>query len=148
MQCAVATEDGFAVLDYTAGRIHWVDRQGVVTHTYGQGDGEGLKRPWQLVTDSQGRLIVADQCNHRLHLIDGSGRLSYYLLTRDNGLHMPLSVWLDEATSLLYVIHSPGGSRAPREIWVYKWPTAAPLTAANTSHSQHKLLIRVARCIN
>ena len=144
MQCAVATEDGFAVLDYTASRIHRVDRQGVVTHTYGRGDGEDLHSPWQLARDSQGRLIVADQKNYRLHLVDANGRLSCYLLTRDNGLKYPLSVWLDEATSLLYVTHWPGSS----EIWVYKWPTAAAPAAANSSDSQHKLLIRVARYIN
>ena len=145
MKCAVATENGFVVLDWDGHRIHWVDREGVVTHTYGQLDGEGLVYPWQLATDCWGRLIVADESNNRLHLVDANRRLSCYLLTRDSGLQKPLSLWLDEATSLLYVAHTPGSSSDFREIRVYKWPTAAPPLAVNTSHTQHTLQVKVAR---
>ena len=146
MKCAVATENGFVVLDWSGnGRIHWVDREGVVTHTYGQGDDEGLVYPWQLASDSHGRPIVADESNNRLHLVDANRRLSCYLLTRDSGLQKPLSLWLDEATSLLYVTQRPGSYSDPREIRVYTWPTAALPTAVNTSHTQHTLQVKVAK---
>ena len=146
MQCAVATTDGFAVLDYNTDVIHWVDRQGEVTHTYGQRDGEGLSSPWQLARDRQGRLIVVDQYHHQLHLLDANRRRSCYLLTRKKGLESPVSVWLDEATSLLYVAHKPGNYNDPSEIRVYKWPTAEPPTPASSSYTQYTLQVKVCRC--
>ena len=107
MKCAVATDDGFVILDHSKGRVHWVDSQGRVTHTYGQGDGEGLKYPCHMMRGSQGHLVVADTDNHRLHLVDASGHLSCYLLTKSDGIQYPWCVWLDETASLLYVAHGP-----------------------------------------
>ena len=120
MGCAVATDDGYVILDGSdSGRMHWVDSQGTVTHTYGNREGEGLCKPRHMVRTSWGQLVVADTDNNRLHLVDASGGLSCYLLTRDDGIEQPYCVWLDESTSLLYVAHRPGKDM---EIWVYKWP--------------------------
>ena len=95
----------------SAGRVHWVDSQGRVTHTYGQRDGEGLNvTHMHMVRGSQGQLVVADTDNHRLHLVDASGHLSCYLLTQSDGIQYPRCVWLDETASLLYVAHRPRGN--------------------------------------
>ena len=145
MQCAVATDDGFVILDHSDhSRVHWVDGQGRVTHTYGQGDGEGLSYPCHMVRGSQGQLVVADTKNHKLHLVDASGQLSCHLLTQSDGIHYPYCMWLDEATSLLYVAHGLGDGL--HEIRTYKWPTAAPPPATpNTTHTQHRLQVKLLR---
>ena len=120
MQCAVATDDGYIIVDYSnPGGVHWVDSQGRVTHTYSNQEGEGLNNPCHMVRTSWGQLVVADADNKRLHLVDASGQLSCYLLTRHDGIKSPSCVWLDEATSLLYVAHWPGDHCETR---VYKWP--------------------------
>ena len=134
MWCAVATDDGFVILDYSdPSRMHWVDSQGRVTHTYGQCDGEGLKYPWHMVRGSQGHMVVADRDNHRLHLVHAGGHLSCYLLTRSDGIRYPHCVWLDETASLLYVAHEPIGGN--KEIQVY--PAPPPLLRANTTYCTH-----------
>ena len=121
MWCAFGTDDGYVILDNSdPGRVHWVDSQGRVTHTYGNREGEGLNDPRHMVRTSWGQLVVADTRNHRLHLVDASGRLLCYLLTKDDGIHHPYCVWLDETTSLLYVGHHPAGHS---EIRVYEWPS-------------------------
>ena len=120
MKCAVARDDGYVILDYSdLGRVHWVDCQGRVTHAYGNNEGERLDGPCHMVRTSWGQVLVAESYNDRLHLVDTSGRLSCYLLTKDDGIVRPWCVWQDEATSLLYVAHRRGGHR---EILVYKWP--------------------------
>ena len=120
MKCAVATDDDYIILDCSKpGRVHWVDIQGRVTHTYGNREGEGLRNPRHMMRSSWGQLMVADVLNSRLHLVDTGGRLSCYLLTKDDSIDVAGSVWLDETTSLLYTGHGPGGHGG---IGVYKWP--------------------------
>ena len=134
MWCAGATGDGYVILDGSnSGRMHWVDSQGTVTHTYGSREGEGLCKPRHMVRTSWGQLVVADTDNNRLHLVDANGELSYYLLTRDDGIEQPFCVWLDEATSLLYKTHRPGDHWGS---WVYKRPRQDRLqvTVGNTSN--------------
>ena len=141
MRCVVATDDGFVTLDYSnPGRVHWVDSQGRVTHTYGQGYGEGLNYPWHMVRGSQGHLVIADTNNHRLHLVDASGHLSCYLLTQSDGIQCPSCVWLDETASLLYVAHWPGGNNG---IQVY--PAPPPLLRAITTYTKHTLQVKLLR---
>ena len=148
MRCAVGTDDGFVILDSSwPGTVHWVDSEGRVTHTHGQGDiNEGLCWPCHMVRGSQGQLVFPDTQNHRLHLVDASGQFSSNLLTQSDGIQYPHSVWLDKTTSLLYVVHRPGTGNP--EIRVYKWPTAAPppppLTH-NTNCSQHTLQVKLCR---
>ena len=145
MHCAVVSNNGYVVLnssDEGRGLVHWLDSQGRVMHTYGHRDGEGLCRPCHMVRTNQGQLVVADSSNDRLHLIDTSGRLLCYLLTKDDGIQHPVCVWLEETTSLLYVAHRPGDYSDPREIRVYKWPTAAPRATPNPI-STHTVHIRV-----
>ena len=142
MKCAVATDDGFVVLDWSdSGRVHWVESQGRVTHTYGQCDGESICHPCHMVRGSHRQLVVADTYNHGLHLVDASGHLSCYLLTQSDGIEEPRCVWLDETTSLLYVAHRPGGNN---EIQVYTAPPPPPLRA-NTTYTQRTLQVKLLR---
>jgi DNA-binding beta-propeller fold protein YncE len=139
MRCALAIDGGYVILDCSPqGRVHWVDRAGNVTHTYGQHDGEGLRNPQHMVQDSQGRLVVADTDNNRLHLIGANRQLSQYLLTEKDGIEKPTCVCLDETTGRLFVGH---GSSC--ELSVYKWPTAAPPTADSSTH--HTLHLQLGR---
>ena len=132
MRCAVVTNAGYVILDHSnAGRVHWLDNQGRVTRTYGNREGEGLLYPEHMVRTRWGQLVVADSCNHRLHLLDASGQLTCYLLTEDDGIRYPFCVWLDEASSLLYVGHSPGSNK---EVWVYKWPRQLGLLVTVGTH--------------
>ena len=125
MSFAVAAGDGYIILDDCYdGRIHWVDSQGRLTYTYGQGEGEHLCRPDHMVRDSQGRLVITDFGHYRLHLVDAHGQLPCYLLTHTDGIRHPRSVWLEDTTSQLYVRHR--NSQGSQEIRVYKWPGAGP----------------------
>ena len=126
--CAAATGDGYVVVDSVVqGRVHWVDRQGRITQTYGQQNGESLRGPRHLTQDSQGRLLVVDRDNHRLHLLDANGQFSRYLLTQYDGINKPTCVCLDENSSRLYVAH---GKYDNLEVRVYKWPPGRPSTLA------------------
>ena len=124
-RCAVAACDGYIVVENDPHRVHWLDRQGRITHTYGKQDRESMLSPCHITQDNQGRLLVVDMCNHRLHLLDAGGRFSHYLLTEGDGIKRPTCVCLDEESSRLYVAHSPG--KHPNcEVRVYRWPLDKP----------------------
>ena len=126
--CAADTGDGYVALDNTVeNRVHWVDEHGRRTWTYGQHDGEGMSNPCHITQDGQGRLLVVDMGNHRLHLLDAGGQLSRYLLTQDDGIRHPTCVCLDENASRLYVAH---GQYPNVEVRVYKWPPGRPYNRA------------------
>ena len=125
MVCAAATSDGYVVADNNQGAVHWVDSQGRITQTYGQRTLESMSSPRHITGDSQGRLLVVDEGNHRLHLLDCNGQLSRYLLTQDDDIHNPTCVCLDENSSRLYVAH---GNQTNFEVRVYKWPPGRPST--------------------
>ena len=128
MTCAAATFGGYVIVDNAAdGRVHWVDAQGRITHTYGQQDSESLRNPVHITGDSQGRLLVVDKDNHRLHLVGANGQLFCYLLTQDDGIQTPTCVCLDENSPRLYVAH---GNHPNCQVRVYKWPcgTSSALT--------------------
>lgn len=72
-----------------------------------------------MIADRDGRLIVVDQANHRLHLVGASGNLLQYLLTEDDGIHKPMCIFLDHTSDLLYVAHAPPEGLQVR---VYKYP--------------------------
>lgn len=109
--------------------IQWLDQDGKCGHTYGCNDGEQIKCGRDMVKDSEGRLIVVDFRNHRLHLVDTSGRLYQFLLTEDDGIKYPQCVYLDEAASRLYVALGPAGAV---EVRVYRWsPTSGDCHTTN-----------------
>lgn len=58
-----------------------------------------------MAVDQEGRVIVADLQNDKIHLIDPSGRLLQFLLTQDDGIMGPMCVYIDEEAGLLYVAH-------------------------------------------
>ena len=92
MPCAVATDDGFVILDYSkkAECTGWTVRAESHTHM-ARVMVKVSRNPWHMVRGSQGHLVVADTDNHRLHLVDASGHLSCYLLTQSDGIQYP---WL------------------------------------------------------
>lgn len=119
--CVTETKEGFAALVWDKGlngTIQWLDQDGKCSHTYGCNDGEHIKRGQHMVKDSEGRLIVVDYDNHRLHLVDKNGHLSQFLLTEDDGIKYPHCFYLDEVSSRLYVALGRIGSF---EVRVYRW---------------------------
>ena len=121
--CVTATGGRYAVLvwdKYLNGRIQWLDEEGHCTDTYGHDEGEKMKKAFQVidVPGTEGSLIVVDSVNDRLHLVDSEHRLAQYLLTKEDNILGPKYLYLDEATSRLYVSHGAVGAY---EVRVYIW---------------------------
>ena len=51
-----------------------------------------LNEPRGVATDSQGRVIIADYCNHRVLLLSHDGEMLMEFLTEEDGLHLPMAV--------------------------------------------------------
>ena len=67
-----------------------------------EGDGPGyLNHPYGVCTDMHGNILIADNWNHKVHLISGDGRFLRYLLTKDDGLHWPQALAIDKQGHLL-----------------------------------------------
>lgn len=116
--CVLGIDSRYAVMSYMNGSIRWVDQEGNCSHAYGTEDIDRMKNPRHMITDNERRLIVADSDNNRLHLLDTSGHLSQFLLTKDDGITYPVCIFIDEPSAKLYVAHQPGQSQ---EVWVYRW---------------------------
>ncbi len=89
-----------------------------------------------MVQDSQGRLVVADTRNHRLHLVGADTQLSQFLLTKDDGIKFPECVCLDKTTARLFVGYDYNWN-CNHEIRLYKWP--------RTNCTQHTLDVELGR---
>ncbi len=87
-------------------RIQAFDEDGRFLLAFGaRGDGKGMfDRPSGMAMDRQGRLYVADACNHRIQVFDGRGALKGSFGTRGNGPGQLNYPWDVEIT--------PGGSVA------------------------------------
>lgn len=119
--CVTETIDGYAAIMVDREEnaiIQWVDQKGKCMRTYGHHGTEHLEHGQHMVTDSEGRLILADMDGNKLHFIDSNGKLSQFLLTQEDDMFSPMCVYLDEAAARLYVAH---GTVGLAEVRVYKW---------------------------
>lgn len=101
--------------------VELLDMDGNSTDSYYYG-GEKGRRTWndyQMVTDSTGRIIVADWDRHRLFSLDTDGRLAESFCTENNTLSKPEQVYLNETSARFYVSHELDGNR--REVRSYRW---------------------------
>ena len=68
----------------------------------GEGNGVGqLNHPYGLCTDVYGHVLVADNWNHRVHMLAEDGRFIRFLLTKDDGLKWPQALAVDKTGRLL-----------------------------------------------
>lgn len=118
-RCVASTPDGYIALMWdkdTKCSIVWMDHTGKYCKTYSHSDSKLLKKAHHMAVDKDGRVIVADYTDDRLHLVDD--KHSKCLLTKDDGILGPMCVHIDEASSLLYVAHGQIGAM---EVRAYKW---------------------------
>jgi len=93
-------------------RVCLVGVDGAVVRSYGGQVGSELTQmssPAGLAVD-KGRVLVADQCNHRLLVIDESLCSAHEMsVSVDGGLQRPLSLWYDQSRRRLYIGERDGG---------------------------------------
>ena len=83
------------ISDVTAGKVLALDKDYRVRFEYtGQGDTESFT-PRGLCTDNNGRVLITDYCNHRVHILDKNGQFLLYLLTKEQGLREPYCIDMD-----------------------------------------------------
>ena len=59
----------------------------------GQGDKEFS--PLSICTDHSGHVLITDYSNHRVYILDQKGRFMQYILTSEQGLHLPRTIDVD-----------------------------------------------------
>ena len=92
-------ENGMIVSDFYAAAVYAFTLGGEGEYTcewrYGGKEGRGpgmLHGPYGVSTDSQGRILIADLCNHRILLLSPEGEMLMELLTEEDGMFRPTSI--------------------------------------------------------
>ena len=83
--------------NYMKSVVIWADKTGKIIRSYGgkkQGH-EPLNKATQVIEDNEGRFIVADEGNDRLHLVSEDGKFLQFLLQKSDGLKFPRRLHLD-----------------------------------------------------
>ena len=107
---AVISGGGYIVCDNN-NQLVWLTSEGAVTRRLRGGDpGCQFASPWHIVTDSQGRLLVADRDDHSVLLYGADGQYICHLLWHQQGFTYPTRLVLDEAAGQLWVSHVNVGS--------------------------------------
>ena len=77
------------------GKVVALDKDYRVRYEYtGQRDRETFS-PRGLCTDNEGRVLITDVSNHRVHILDRDGHFRQFLLTKEQGLRLPWSIDVD-----------------------------------------------------
>jgi len=88
-------------------RVCLVGVDGAVVRSYGGQKGSQLAQmnyPEGLAADGEGRILVADQYNHRLLVIDQSLSSAHGMsVCVDGGLDRPTNLWYDQSRRRLYI---------------------------------------------
>jgi len=112
-QFLVSHGSGFSYLGGSSHRICLVRVDGAVVRSYGGQQGSKLTQtsfPAGLAVDREGRVLVADEFNHRLLVIDGSLSSAHEMsVSVDGGLNRPYSLWYDQSRRRLYIGEWRGG---------------------------------------
>uniref|UniRef100_K1QBD4 Tripartite motif-containing protein 2 n=1 Tax=Magallana gigas TaxID=29159 RepID=K1QBD4_MAGGI len=86
------------VSDYTKQAVVVVDKSGQHRFSY---TGQGLVFiPYGICTDVLGHILVCDDVSHKVHLLDQDGQLLSLLLTPQQGVEHPCSVFVDDENNL------------------------------------------------
>ncbi|XP_052079434.1 uncharacterized protein LOC127717695 isoform X3 [Mytilus californianus] len=105
-------------------RVVVIDREGQVKWTY-QGlpqvnSGDKLFHPRDIVTTSEGHVIVTDCNNHALHVLSRDGDLLTCKVMKDQGIIYPYSLDIDTKGQLWVGCHSGGEQRTDAKLHVMK----------------------------
>ena len=91
------------ISDWKKHEVRAFDKGGQFLFRYG-GEGAGvgqLNHPYGMCTDLHGNVLIADNWNHRIHLVAENGRFIRFLLTKDDGLKWPQALAVDKSGHLL-----------------------------------------------
>ncbi|KAJ8320323.1 hypothetical protein KUTeg_001910 [Tegillarca granosa] len=91
---SVTHQDNILVTDTAAPNIKVFSPDGKYLADYGNyGTKEDqILQPYGICCDDYGHMLVADNKNHRIHLLLPDGKFSKFLLTKNDGLWHPMSV--------------------------------------------------------
>ncbi|CAH1787294.1 unnamed protein product, partial [Owenia fusiformis] len=102
---SLTTTNRYAVIasDWWNNCVKMFNRKGELVLSYGtKGSGDNqLNCPSGVCTDSLDNIIIADSRNHRIHMLDPTGKFIKYLLTPENNVKYPYAVAIDHNGDLL-----------------------------------------------
>ena len=97
--CSDRETGRIAISDWKHNVVKVFAMDGKILFQYGL-DGD-LNHPFGLSFDRHGHLLIADNWNHRVHLVDEHGKLIQYLLTADDGLQRPVCLAINPLGNLI-----------------------------------------------
>nr|XP_034305774.1 uncharacterized protein LOC105326173 [Crassostrea gigas] len=101
------------VSDYNKDAVVVVDKSGQHRFSY-TGQGLGFT-PYGICTDVLGHILVCDQNSKTVHLLDQDGRFLSLLLTKQQGVMLPISLCVDDENNLWV------GQQLTNTVTVYKY---------------------------
>ena len=95
--------DYIIVTDWAAPNLKIFNPKGECTALYGSyGMGKDqVLQPYGVCTDAYGYIFMADNQNHRIHLLAPDGTFVKFLLTKDHGLCYPMAVTINKKGQLV-----------------------------------------------
>uniref|UniRef100_A0A1I8H072 Brain tumor protein n=1 Tax=Macrostomum lignano TaxID=282301 RepID=A0A1I8H072_9PLAT len=91
---AVTHDDVIVVTDWAAPNLKLFDFQGNLigqAGSYGNGNDQVLQ-PYGVASDTSGQVMVADNSNHRIHLLGSDGRFVKFVVSKFDGLWHPMAI--------------------------------------------------------
>ena len=98
------------------------------------GSGKGqLDQPMGAIIDNFNNILVADSRNHRIQLISDEGKFEKSILTKEDGLKLPMALWAD-TSGYLYIAEYQGNIKIFRymEAAVDLLPVGKPIPVDGT----------------
>ena len=107
---AVGPEDVMIVTDADRHRVQWISASGQLMHSYGSvgKDEHQFNQPLSVIRDLSGHVLVSDNHGHRVHRLTSDGAFLQHVLTEEDGIEFPNSLFYDSKSDKLYVGQSDG----------------------------------------
>ena len=106
----VGLGDVMIVTDADRHKVQWISASGQLMHSYGSEgkDEHQFGEPLSVIRDLSGHVLVSDNKGHRVHRLTSDGTFLQHVLTEENGIEFPNSLFYDTKTDKLYVGQSDG----------------------------------------